>query len=138
MIKYTALILILATRITFHPLHTTTENAPFTNQLKVQPAKLFVNPANFINVEGNLTENKFKINWNVNDNESADKFEVEKSIDGKYFKMAALVFATDKKNIDHYQFYEKATNKKTFYRIKLVNKNKEIIYSKLIEINSAI
>lgn len=71
----------------------------------------------------------------VNENETADRFEVEKSTDGKTFTMAGLVFGTDKSETDNYQFYEKAGNKKILYRIKMINKNQQAEYSAVIEIN---
>ena len=52
------------------------------------------------------------LNWVVGENETADRFEIEKSTDGKTFIMAALVFGTEKPKTDKYQFYEKAGRKK--------------------------
>ena len=75
------------------------------------------------------------MNWVVGENETADQFEVEKSLDGKNFTLAALVFATDKRETDTYQFYEKAGNEKVSYRIKLINKNRKTEYSSVIDIN---
>lgn len=76
------------------------------------------------------------LTWNINANETVEKFEVEKSKDGKNYIMAALVFGTDKTNLDQYMFYEKKDAAKVYYRIKLISKSKEIEYSKTIEISS--
>lgn len=73
----------------------------------------------------------------IGDNETAYCFEVEKSTDGKNFSMAALVFGTDKPADDNYEFYEKAGNPKTVYRIKLINKDKKAEYSPIVQINPA-
>ncbi len=73
----------------------------------------------------------------IGDNETAYCFEVEKSTDGKNFSMAALVFGTDKQDADNYEFYEKAGNPKTVYRIKLINKDKKAEYSPIVQINPA-
>ncbi len=62
-------------------------------------------------------------------------FEIEKSIDGKNFSMAALVFGTDKTETDNYMFYEKATKKKMMYRVKVINKDQTVDYSSIIEID---
>ena len=99
------------------------------------PVSITINPASFISVSGTVSNNKFILNWTVGNNQTADQFEIEKSTDGVTFTMAALVFGTDKDSDDSYQFYEKAVAKKTFYRIKVINKNKSVGYSKLIEIN---
>lgn len=80
-----------------------------------------------------VTGNKVMLNWSVTANQAADQFMVEKSIDGKNFVMAALVFGTDKPDTDSYMFYEKHTKAKVSYRIKLVNKDQTIVYSDIIK-----
>ena len=92
-------------------------------------------PAKLVSFKGSVDKNKIVLQWVVKENETADQFVVEKSIDGKNFKMAALVFGTDKPETDNYEFYEKANNKKVSYRIKLVSKNQETEYSPVVEIN---
>ena len=47
-------------------------------------------------------------------------FEIEKSSNGREFKMAALVFGTEKAGDENYKFFEKAVSKKVYYRIKMV------------------
>jgi len=133
MTKYTALILIIAMRIVFHPSNASTEISPFGSLPSLSQATTF-SQAKFINVDGKINNDKVNLTWNISENETADKFEVEKSTDGRNFSMAALVFGTDKANSDQYHFYEKALTGKVLYRIKLINKNKELEYSKIIEI----
>lgn len=135
MTKYTALILIIALRIIFHPSNAQTEVIPFGSLPSFPQATTF-SPSKFISIEGNISNEKVKLTWNISENETADKFEVEKSVDGKNFLIAALVFGTDKMNSDQYQFYEKVNSGKILYRIKLINKNKELEYSKIIEITA--
>ncbi len=98
-------------------------------------SSFFTVPAKIIILSGQVKKDKIVLDWVVNENETADMFEIEKSVDGRKFKMAALVFGTDKAATDNYQFYEKAVSKKMLYRIKLINKNKETEYSQVIEIN---
>ena len=78
------------------------------------------------------------LNWTVGENETADRFEIEKSTDGKNFTMAALVFGTDKSETGTYQFYEKAGKQKVLYRVKLINKNQEVHYSTVITIDPVV
>lgn len=73
--------------------------------------------------------------WVINQNETANQFEVEKSIDGKRFSMVALVFGTDKPETETYMFYEKSSSKKVSYRIKCIDKNKSISYSDILVID---
>ena len=133
MTKFTALI-IIALRIVYNPSHTETEIAPFASPLPPL-ASTITKPARFISLTGSISNNKIILNWIVSENETADQFAVEKSIDGKNFNMVALVFGTDKTETDNYQFYEKAGNQKVLYRIKLINKNLKAEYSTVVEIN---
>lgn len=138
MTKYTALIFIIALRIVFHPSNSNTEISPFGSLPSFSQATTTFTPAKFISIYGKLSDDKVKLTWNISENETADKFEVEKSTDGIHFSLAALVFCTGKTNSDQYQFYEKADSGKVLYRIKLINKNKELEYSKIIEINTGV
>jgi hypothetical protein len=135
MTKYTAFVIIVALRIMYHPSHSQSELAPFVSPSPLPAPTISVFPAKLININGSISNNKFILNWEVGENETADLFEVEKSTDGKNFSMTALVFGTDKPATDKYQFYEKAGNQRILYRIKMINKNKQTEYSAVVEIN---
>lgn len=139
MIKYISLLSILAFRLFYQPFATEAQIAPFAaiESPAPLPAPKAAVPAQLLDFKGSVKNNKVVLNWAVGENESADLFEVEKSIDGVNFKMAALVFGTDKSATAKYEFYEKAGNQKVRYRIKLVNKNKKAEYSPVVEINPA-
>ena len=85
-----------------------------------------------INLTGSVNNDKVFLNWAVEDNQDANQFEVEKSANGNDFVTAALVFGTDKKDIDNYKFYEKAKNAKTYYRVKVILNNGSVAYSPVI------
>jgi hypothetical protein len=135
MTKYTALAIILALRIGYAPA-LPAAIPPFASPVttKASLTTLFT-PAKLITFKGTLSQNKVILNWEVAENETANQFEIEKSIDGKNFKMAALVFSTEKTDTDKYEFYEKAAPKKVMYRIKVVHKNQTAIYSDVVEVN---
>ena len=135
--KFSAFVVIIALRIFFHPAPAAANPAPVTNKAAFYTI-LGNGSARVISVSGNILGNKIYLNWAVSENESADRFEVEKSTDGKHFKTAALVFGTDKAANDNYQFYEKAGNQLFVYRIKLINKDKKTAYSPVIKISPAI
>ena len=59
------------------------------------------------------------------------------SLDGKNFSTAAIVFGTDKSETEEYQFFEKASKPKSVYRIKLINKQRQVAYSKIITVSPA-
>lgn len=101
-----------------------------------QTSAALTSGARLVQLEGSISGTKTILNWTIAGNESADKFEIEKSTDGKNFSMAALVFGTDKANLDAYMFYEKAATKKMFYRIKIVEKNQQASYTNIIVVDA--
>ena len=130
MTKYIVFFIIFALRLTFHP-----SNA----QSGIKGFELLsAKPASVVSFSGTISKDKVLLNWAVDDNQTAELFEIEKSLDGKRFTVAALVFGSDKPARDIYQFYEKAGNQKLLYRIKLVNKDKKTEYSPIIEINPVV
>jgi len=131
MSKFTAFIIIVALRIVFHPSDAQSGIAPFTSPSTLPASAHSLAPAKLISI----SDHKVILNWVVGQNETADKFEIEKSADGKIFTLAALVSGTDRPERDNYQFYERSGNKKVMYRIKMVNKNRQSEYSAVIEIN---
>lgn len=117
------------------PLKAQTKTVPFTSQATLITTNRTHTPAKIVAVKDSSSNEKIIINWLVEENQSANLFEVEKSNDGKKFKLAAIVFGTDKPATGNYQFYEKKSSRKTLYRIKVVNKNGETSYSGIIKIN---
>jgi hypothetical protein len=80
-----------------------------------------------------LKKDRVLLSWSISDNEDANRFELERSLDGKEFVMAALIFGTDKVGTDNYQFLEKEKYSRTYYyRIRIIGKNGRTIYSDAI------
>ena len=88
--------------------------------------------ASIIYFNGIIKNDRVLLNWTTDKNQEADKFEVERSLDGKNFVMAALVFGTDQPDKVEYQFYEKNKKVKVFYRLKIIQKNLSVEYSAII------
>lgn len=88
--------------------------------------------ASIIYFNGIIKNDRVLLNWTTDKNQEADKFEVERSFDGKNFVMAALVFGTDEPQKVKYLFYEKNKNVKVFYRIKIIQKDLSVEYSAII------
>jgi hypothetical protein len=80
-------------------------------------------------------DNKITLNWVADKNQDMNMFEIEKSKDGKDFKMTALVFGTEKSGDENYRFFEKAVSKKLYYRIKMVGKDNSVKYSEVLIAN---
>lgn len=138
MIKYLSLAFILALRLAYQPAsaHPSNEAFSFPSANALQTAITGV-PAKLIEFNAAASNNKVVLSWTVDENETADRFWVEKSTDGKNYATAALVFGSDKPDRAQYEFYEKAGNHKVLYRIKLVNKDSKTQYSEVKEINPA-
>jgi hypothetical protein len=85
-----------------------------------------------ISFDGTITGNKVLLSWTVGENQEAEQFEVERSSNGKNFKMAALIFGTDKADTDTYRFFERTKKSKISYRLKIIYKNGTIDYSRVI------
>jgi hypothetical protein len=82
-----------------------------------------------MSINSSISNKKFLLNWAIGTNQDADRFEVERSTDGKTFEMAALVFGTDKADTDDYVFYEIAKKVKTYYRVKIIGKDGSVDYT---------
>lgn len=89
-------------------------------------------PVKLVSFSGNLNNGKVNLQWTVAENEMDDRFEVEKSVDGKAFKTAAVVFASTKPGAEAYSLNETMNTEKIYYRLKMFDKNQVINYSKTI------
>lgn len=77
-----------------------------------------------------------QLTWKLENNQAADRLIVQRSSNGKKFEMAGLVFSSDDVSADLYRFLEKNKNRKAYYRIIVVNKDKTVSYSSVIRMAS--
>lgn len=125
MTKFYALAVVLAFKLTSLQVNTNSDLLAFS----------IVTPAKVVNLKAEVRQQKVFLNWGVLENETADRFCIEKSVDGKNFEMAALAFGSDTPGKFEYKFYEKAGKQKVSYRIRLVNKDRKEEYSEVITID---
>lgn len=93
---------------------------------------------NLVSFQGNQNRNDITLNWVVDKNETADRFEVEKSTDGKDFTTAGSVFSSEKAGQENYIFSEKTPiTGKIIYRLKIFDKNGKSGYSKILVFESS-
>lgn len=85
-----------------------------------------------LNFMGNLTNNKVALQWTVAQNESVNKFDVERSNDGNNFTAVSLVSGSAKTGNENYQYAETTFGEKLFYRLKMTDKSGVITYSKIL------
>ncbi|HKC34662.1 MAG TPA: T9SS type A sorting domain-containing protein [Chitinophagaceae bacterium] len=91
-------------------------------------------PVNLVIFQGNINKNnKVTLQWRVENNETTDQFEVQRSHDGIEFKTTGVVFASEKNGIEDYMFYETINSfDKVMYRLKMIDKRNAVSYSKIL------
>ena len=107
------------------------KNLPVASYLSVLPVEL-------ISFQGNINKsNKVSLEWKVMSNETIDHFEIQRSYDGNEFKTIGIVFASEKKDNEDYMFYETINSfDKAMYRLKMIDKNNKVTYSKILVFQS--
>lgn len=95
-------------------------------------------PVRFTGFQATTTSHAAELKWYVADNETGKQFEVEKSIDGKNFYSAALIFSTEKTGSEEYFFKDALPETKTFYRIKLTDKDNKTSYSNALVVGNSL
>ena len=89
-------------------------------------------PVRLTSFQGNLNNNKVNLEWAVAENEIAEKFELEKSIDGVDFHTAAMVFTSEKTGTEKYQYAETMNTEKIYYRLRMTDKSGRVTYSMIL------
>jgi hypothetical protein len=95
-------------------------------------------PVRFTGFQAVRTSDHTELKWIVAGNETGKQFEIEKSTDGKRFSSTALVLTTVKSGSEEYNFKDEIPGTRTFYRIKLIDKNNQISYSNTLAIGDKI
>ena len=103
------------------------KNIPVASYWSVLPVEL-------ISFQGNINKNnKVSLEWKVAGNETIEQFEIQRSYDKNDFKTIGIVFASEKKDIEDYLFYETINSiDKAMYRLKMIDKNNNVTYSKIL------
>jgi len=91
-------------------------------------------PVNLVSFQGNINKNnKVTLQWRVENNETTDQFEVQRSYNGIEFKTIGILFASEKNGIEDYMFYETISSfDKVMYRLKMIDKQNNVSYSKIV------
>jgi hypothetical protein len=95
-------------------------------------------PVRFTGFQATAISDHTELKWYVADNEDGKQFEIEKSADGKNFYSSAIVFASEKAGNEEYIFKDALRESKTYYRIKLTDKNNKITYSNALAVGNDI
>lgn len=91
-------------------------------------------PVHLVSFQGSMNKYfKVSLQWRVADNEIADRFEVQRSLNGTEFSTVGVVFATEQAGIADYNFSETVnTTAKVMYRLLMIDKNQEADYSRIL------
>ena len=95
-------------------------------------------PVRMTSFSGSASNNKAQLRWSVADNETGDHFQVMRSNDGKNFTEAGVVFINNRIGAESYTFTDKQDlDAVTYYKLKIINKDKSVSYSNVIILKSA-
>jgi hypothetical protein len=111
------------------------DRLPIVNNRIIAVANYWsVLPVNLVSLQGNINKNnKVTLQWRVENNETTDQFEVQRSNDGIEFKTIGIVFASEKNGVEDYMFYETINSSdKVMYRLKMIGKGNDVRYSKIL------
>ena len=90
-------------------------------------------PIKLISFSGQALHKKAELKWTVDENETGNYFEVQKSISGREFTTIGMLFTTQKAGTENYTFTEPSMmNGSAYYRIKIVNNDNSVSYSKTV------
>jgi len=91
------------------------------------------------NFSVNSTNSNNRLNWVIENNRAANGFEIEKSTDGKNFKVIAVLIATEKFGTESYTYADTAIGAdKIMYRLRILIKNQHDFYSRIILVRSKV
>jgi len=95
-------------------------------------------PVKLIYFQGNLENDKVSLHWKVGQNELSNRFEIERSNDGKNYTTAGSVITTDKYGSEDYFFAETTGADKIYYRLKIYDKKGTSEFSRTLVFQSSI
>jgi hypothetical protein len=94
-------------------------------------------PIKLLSFSGSIVNKKAQLNWSVAENETGDRFEIEKSTDGRTFVSMSTLFTTDKIGTEAYSFRDGAELTATaYFRLKVINKDNSVSYSKIVTLKN--
>ena len=93
---------------------------------------------NLTSFQGNKENNSILLGWTVQHNEDADRYVMERSLNGTDFTPISILMASNKIGTETYAIYDKASvTEKVFYRIKIYTKDQKFEYSRILVFQQA-
>ncbi|MGZ3840206.1 MAG: T9SS type A sorting domain-containing protein [Flavisolibacter sp.] len=94
-------------------------------------------PVKLVSYSGSLNKSNIQLQWLIAENETAEKFEIQKSTNGTSFTTEATISATHQSGNEQYGFSETASAPTVMYRLKMYDNNDKAEYSKILVFNTA-
>jgi hypothetical protein len=89
------------------------------------------------NFDGSIKDCNTVLNWKTASEENFDRFEIEYSTDGRVFnKVGTVLSKNTNATSTSYQFVHNQLNTKAYYRLKLVDKDGKINYTRVLPITN--
>ncbi|HET9745540.1 MAG TPA: T9SS type A sorting domain-containing protein [Chitinophagaceae bacterium] len=91
------------------------------------------------NFSGSSDNSINRLAWTITNNKGANRFEIERCTDGKDFETIGILVATDKFGTESYTYSDTfAIPDKMMYRLKIVSKNHNTFYSRIVMLQTKI
>jgi hypothetical protein len=89
-------------------------------------------PLKLISFSADAQGKTVKLSWKVDENETGNYFEIEKSFDGKNYTSISKIYVQQGTGIKEYSSFDNAPISEVYYRLKIVNKDLSAVYSKVL------
>jgi trimeric autotransporter adhesin len=94
-------------------------------------------PISLVNFEGHLFNNVVNLDWNTSAENNSKSFEVQKSTDGvSFYTIGVLSAAGSSSTLRKYSLIDKQVNEANYYRLKIIDRDGDYIYSDVIFIKN--
>jgi hypothetical protein len=95
-------------------------------------------PVTLVNFEAVKLENTVKLNWSTSSETNSDRFEIERSLDGKQWLKIGTVSSQGESNAEHqysftdnYPIKSSSSKRENLYRLKMVDADATFAYSRI-------
>lgn len=103
-----------------------------TATVTINYAAALILPVKLLNFTATVESAKVELKWIAEENHTGNFFEVERSYDGKGFQSIGKVRAAGNTGTKEYATFDVYSERDVFYRLKIVNKDLSVSYSKVI------
>lgn len=88
-------------------------------------------PVNFIGFEGKTVNNRVELTWKVAGEENVNRYELERSEDGRNFRTLATI---ERRGKDTYTYTDVKQSRNVYYRVKNIDNDGKFMYSTILRL----